>query len=64
MGRMVVVEGTKGTTVLAYIDEIKAKGLIMGQDFEWYFLQGDKTLMVHFVDEKYATFYQLKWSSK
>lgn len=64
MGGMVVVDKVKGTTVLSYIDEIKAKGLVIGKDFEWFYFHDDKRLLVKFIDDKYATFYQLKWSSK
>lgn len=64
MSRLIIVNGVKGTKVLNYIDELKSKGLVVGQDFEWYFVQEDKILKVDFFEEKYATFYQIKWSSK
>lgn len=64
MGGMVIVDRVKGTTVLSYIEEIKSKGLRMGPDFEWSYFHDDKRLLIKFTDDKYATFYQLKWSSK
>lgn len=59
---MVIVDGVKGSKVLNWIDELKAKGLRMGVDFEWSFFHDDRRLLVTFTDDKYATFYQLKWS--
>lgn len=69
------MEGTGVVTALTWVQEIRASGLIMGQDFVWRYIKGEldelglqevrpRAVEFHFKEAKWATFYKLKWSSE
>lgn len=69
---VVLLDRTAGE-VLELVKELRSSGLVQGQDFDfkyqppvWDNFSGDavhnKHTVFYFYTEKYATFYQLKWS--
>lgn len=60
-------------TALELKDQLKAAGLVIGQDFEWAYHQAEydnfsaydmvpRYVVFRFQDPRLATYYQLKWA--